>query len=168
MCSFCAPYFTFLSGVFILLSCRRDPSQLTSPSSLVSSFCAPYFTFLSSVFILFTLLHLPLWCLHYVIMSALTVSTYFTFLSGVFILLSCRRDPSQLTSPSSLVCSFCYPGGLNRLNIATTCARRLKLVLQLFVGHCTVLRFHRVMCSCFHRVMCSCFHRVMCSCFQYS
>ena len=31
---------------------------------------------------------------------------------------------------------------------ATTSARRLKFVLQLFRGHCTIFRCHHVMCSC--------------------
>ena len=184
-------YFTFLSGAFIAypvgvirlnllhlplwclhcLSCRRYPSQLTSPSSLVSSLLilsalsvSTYFTFLSGVFIAYpvgvirlNLLHLPLWCLHclscrrypsqltspsflvssLLILSALSISTYFTFLSGVFIAypvgvirpnllhiplwclhcLSCRRYPSQLTSPSSLVYSLLI---LSALSVPTS------------------------------------------------
>ena len=117
-------YFTFLSGVFIVVSYWRYPSQLTSPSSLVCSL-------LYHVGVIrLNLLHLPLWCVHCSIILALSVSTYFTFLSGVFIVLSCWRYPSQLTSPSSLVCSLFYHIGVIRLNL---------LHLPLWCVHCSIM-----------------------------
>ena len=117
-------YFTFLSGVFIVLSCWRYPSQLTSPSSLVCSL------FYHVGVIHLNLLHLPLWCVHCFIMLALSISTYFTFLSSVFIVLSCWRYPSQLTSPSSLVCSLFYPVGVIHLNL---------LHFPLWCVHCFIM-----------------------------
>ena len=117
-------YFTFLSGVFIVLSCWRYPSQLTSPSSLVCSL------FYHVGVIHLNLLHLPLWCVHCFIMLALSISTYSTFLSGVFIVLSCWRYPSQLTPPSSLVCSLFYHVGVIHLNL---------LHLPLWCVHCFIM-----------------------------
>ena len=117
-------YFTFLSGVFIVLSCWSYPSQLTSPSSLVCSL------FYQADVIRLNLLHLPLWCVHCFILLELSVSTYFTFLSGVFIVLSCWTYPSHLTSLSSLMCSLFYPVGVIRLNL---------LHLPLWCVHCFIL-----------------------------
>ena len=117
-------YFTFLSGVFIVLSYWRYPFQLTPPSSLVSSL------FYHIGVIRFNLLHLPLWCVHCFIMLALSVSTYSTFLSGVFIVVSYWRYPSQLTPPSSLVCSLFYHVGVIRLNL---------LHLPLWCVHCSII-----------------------------
>ena len=117
-------YFTFLSGVFIVLSYWRYPSQLTPPSSLVCSL------FYHIGVIRLNLLHLPLWCLHCFIILALSVSTYFTFLSGVFIVVSYWRYPSQLTPPSSLVCSLFYHIGVIRLNL---------LHLPLWCLHCSII-----------------------------
>ena len=51
----------------------------------------------------------------------------YSFVSYISVFL--LSHPVQLTSPSSLVCSLCYPVGVIRLNIATTSARRLIKIL---------------------------------------
>ena len=117
-------YSTFLSGVFIVVSYWRYPSQLTQPSSLVCSLLYHIGV------IRFNLLHLPLWCVHCCIILALSVSTYSTFLSGEFIVVSYWRYPSQLTPPSSLVCSLFYHIGVIRFNL---------LHLPLWCVHCCII-----------------------------